>query len=294
MTLQHSSKMAIAPPPATLMDPASNIIPLQSPPASDLLSPSLIPSPQSRPRTLRRRTSVKSATGIQRPTSLLQRGRSFTASDLTKEVEALKTVTDKEDVTMEDATGSQTQAEAPTPSSYVTPVKQRPVQHLLSGGFSETAPSPLSAFTASPDMTMPMVAITPPSPAKALPARSAALRNDRPLARARSSTTFAELAASPHGQQQQFIAPVQPSSTDPTQLMAPFQPAALRKAFGEVSDAEDSGSDSAGLVIRSNKKKQKTTGRAHRSVDIGQLRFGPVLGSKNEESKRLASPFESE
>ncbi len=312
-TLQNSSKDD------NMTTPCPSLLPLGSPldvSNTALLSPPdavdppvtrspAIPNPR---RSLRRRPSTKmSSSGLARPTSLLQRGRSFTASDLTKEVEEMRetmaAARKAEDVLMEcvieaGQPSKLTYMDSPA-NPYVTPVKKQPTGVGIRGPpATDSTPSdsnsPLSGSSplfSSPMDSAPTSTIISPSPPKPPASSSTSFRfsaAQRPK-RANSSITSAEYEHAPHELQQLFIAPVQPSTKDRSQLLAPLD---LGFALGQGSPDNNTSpkillhmeedEDEDMLVVR--RKRGRTSGLVERDSARPRTKFGGVLGGAKPEA----------
>ena len=362
-TLQNSSKLRKSPPTMPSLTPAGALgSPIGFPASSSLLSPpkptdtqeaGLVASSMAggraaaaavNPRrSLRRRPSIKSNNGsLARPTSLLQRGRSFTASDLSKEVEEMKerlaasgsaacTQPDVNMTSVVESTGEQEEDGGMNTerSKFVTPVKKQHAADPFGPHRQDMAPpssTSTSSDVASPYSSSPMER-TPPQDSYSFTApdqpvtsttRSPATHSfrmsagQRPKRAVSSILTSADFESTPHGLQQLFIAAVRPSTTDSSQLLAPFSLEESTKSSGRKSRPEHG--DSPEIVITggdesekedglleapiSRHKKARTTERDSartRSHQAASMCFpGAPVGQAGTESSagRLVSPFE--
>ncbi|WVW86334.1 hypothetical protein I302_108378 [Kwoniella bestiolae CBS 10118] len=184
-------------PPGPSVPPAPPIAAITLTPASPTG-----PSPKSQP--LRRKPSLRNLSARpSRPTSLLQRGRSFTAEDLRAE------------------------AESPPASD----------DQLPSSDCHDTD-NPIISPTSSEMVTSPISMISQPLP---LLKPSSSITGSTKLTRSHSSSST--LYSQPHAVQKAFLQNPKPSTTDRSQLALPLpisdEPAPARASSNGWSDSED-------------------------------------------------------
>jgi hypothetical protein len=219
-------------------------------------------------------------------------------------------------------------------SMFITPVKKQHAADHFGVHRHDMAPPSTTSTTsdaASPSSRFPLFSSSPmeqtppqgnlPSPPDHAVTSSEQTRSPRSLRisarqkpkRAVSSIiTSADFESTPHGLQQLFIAPVKPSTTDSSQLLAPFsleQPShsSGRKSKGQHGDSpeivvtgedeSDKEDDTLEAPIARRKKARMAERDSARSrlQEAPSIRFDGALGSQatNQASaERLASPFE--